>query len=45
MEEPLFEEESTEEQDIYSAEGISNYLEEDEISSIEESFMAGYLEA
>ena len=34
-----------EEKDIYTKEGIENYIEEDEISSEEQGFMLGYLAA
>ena len=34
-----------EEKDIYTEEGIENYVEEDEISSEEQGFMLGYLAA
>jgi hypothetical protein len=34
-----------EEKDIYTEEGVGNYVEEDEISSEEQGFMLGYLEA
>ena len=35
----------TEDKDIYTEEGIENSVDEDEISSIEQGFMLGYLEA
>jgi len=34
-----------EDNDIYTEEGIENSIDEDEISSIEQGFMLGYLEA
>lgn len=34
-----------EEKDIYTEEGVADYIEEDEISSEEEGFMLGYLAA
>ena len=38
-------EESLEDKDIYTEEGIENYTDEDEISATEQAFMLGYLEA
>ncbi len=38
-------EENFEDKDIYTEEGIENYVDEDEISTIEQGFMLGYLEA
>ena len=38
-------EEEFEDKDIYTEEGIENYVDEDEISTIEQGFMLGYLEA
>jgi len=34
-----------EDKDIYTEEGIENSIDEDEISSTEQGFMLGYLEA
>ena len=34
-----------EEFDIYTEEGIENYVDDDSISSAEEGFMLGYLDA
>jgi hypothetical protein len=31
--------------DVYSQHGVSDYLDDDEISSAESGFMLGYLEA
>jgi len=35
--------EENEEQDIYSEEGVENFMEDDEITDIEQGFMVGYL--
>jgi len=35
--------EEHEEQDIYSEEGVENFMEDDEITDIEQGFMVGYL--
>ena len=37
--------ESDEEFDIYTEEGMENYVDEDSISASEEGFMSGYLDA
>ena len=37
--------ENFEDKDIYTEEGIENYVDEDEISTMEQGFMLGYLEA
>jgi len=37
--------EDFEDNDIYTEEGIENYIDEDEISTVEQGFMLGYLEA
>ena len=37
--------ENFEDKDIYTEEGIENYIDEDEISTMEQGFMLGYLEA
>lgn len=38
-------EDSFEDKDIYTEIGIENYMDDDEISSTEQGFMIGYLDA
>lgn len=37
-------EESSDDKDIYTEEGIQNFMDDDELSVMEQGFMVGYLE-
>ena len=41
----IIEDENIEDKDIYTKEGIDNYMDEDEISITEQGFMEGYLDS